>query len=65
MNSPNLRIFSEIRLLHKVMGILFWFDSRGFVDAKHYSKGLFGACANFGAEIRIFIAQKGLWGPAI
>jgi hypothetical protein len=40
------------------MGILFWFDSRGFVDAKHYSKGLFGACANFGAEIHIFIAQK-------
>jgi hypothetical protein len=43
----------------------FGFDSRGFMDAKHYSKGLFGACTHFGAEIRIFIAQKGLWGPAI
>jgi hypothetical protein len=57
--------FQKLGFCTKSWGILFWFDSRGFGDANHYSKGFFGACANFGAEIRGFNAQKGLWGPAI
>jgi hypothetical protein len=40
-------------------------DSDEFADAKHYSKVFFETFENFGAEISIFSAQKGLWGAAI
>ncbi len=58
VNFPNLRSFSEIRLLQKVMGHMFLVGFRGVL-------GFFEACANFGAEICIFSAQKGDWRSAI
>ena len=57
--------FQKLVFCTKSLGICFWFDSEGSGGAKHYSKGFFEACSNFGSEIRIFSAQKGLWGPAI
>ncbi len=39
--------------------------AEGLWDTKHYPEGFFVACANFGTEIHVFSAPKGLCGTTI